>query len=974
MLAFSLTTAGQIYSPGTNPVNVKWSSISTEGYKIIYPRGLDSLARAYAVSLEKYRELQAYGCGFAPNGMYGSRQPVVLHPFNAYSNGMVSWAPRGMHLFTTPEAYDPEATPWTDQLAVHESRHVAQMQLGKAKSRTMNSLLGELWPGVVSGIYPGPAMLEGDAVVAETALGKSGRGRTADFLEYYRVSFADSLYRNWYQWRWGSQKRYTPDYYRAGYLLNAGMRAFYGDNFFANYTGRILRPGWHFRNLQKTVKQASGKSFHRAFREIQKNMAGIWAAEEEKRAPFIEGESLTSPARLYDSYTSLVFAGDDLLALHEGLDRNRELVLLDYNGKAWRMSWFPSLTSRLAYSDTLKELLWTEYTPDVRWENKSTSVLKAWNGIGRVRTVAAGAKYYNPAPDPASQEIAVVLYCDDGSSAVVVLDGKTGNRIHKYPAPHGVQPVEPVWTDDGLYASGISEEGYSIYLVGSRGGGQAAVPAWKPLFPAAHAKINRLFVHEGLIWFTSDMNGVNNLYSFNPHDGSLLRRTSTRFGGNEFAFSPEGDLYYSAPKVDSRGIRIIPADSLLAVPVRFEAPFHPVAEALSAMEPARPDPDFATEISGPRPYPVFTLPRVHSWAPIYVDMDIAGTISYEETVYEGGLGATAFFQNDLGTMWGSVGVSLSSTDTLRTHDYSSEFRPSVHAQMVFAGLPVMLELRADMNERYAHRYNLPYHREGDNVILDTPYMSILSKPYFKASLCGYLPLDFSAGGWNRGVVISAKGLVTNDKADALGVFWGSFFQGQGTVSFFEAGATAYTMLPKRPSCIYPRLGIGGKLSYITPGGIGISYPMLDFSEHWKGRVYGYLPGLMSTHGMNFSAEYTRVLNSHWVDADAVTLSANYAFPFAPVEWSFLGPVAYIRNFEGILHAEYDTSRMQLTYKPASGPDHASLSRSRIGATVQVRLSNFLWVPADVRIGVRRMYDISSPEDSFTEMVLSTDLF
>lgn len=972
LLVCCMPAAGQIYSPGANPSNVMWSSISTEAYEIIYPRGMDSLARAYAVSLEKYRGLEAAGCGFAPNEKYNKRFPVVLHPFSVYSNGLVSWAPRAMHLYTVPESLNPESTPWIDQLAVHESRHVAQIQLGKAMSRTMNYLMGELWPGLVSGMYPGPALLEGDAVVAETALGKGGRGRTADFLEYYRVCFADSLYRDWYQWRWGSQKRYTPDYYRAGYVLNSGMRAFYGDNFFAHYTRRILKRGLPLSNLKRTVEEASGKTFHTTFNEIQKNLTGIWAADEERRGPFIDGESVTSPARLYDSYTSLVFADDELLALHAGLSNNRELVMLDYNGKPWHMNWFSQSTSRLAYSPTLEALLWTESKPDSRWENKSTSVLKSRNGWGMVRTIAAGAKYYNPAPDPVSQDVALVQYYDNGAASVVVLDGKTGKKLLEYPAPEDVQPVEPVWTKDGLFVSGINGDGYTIYRINSVDGAFSSRLGWSLLFPADHAKINRLFGRDGLIWFSSDMNGVNNLYSVDPADGTILQRTSTRFGGNEFAFAPDGDLYYSAPTVKSREIRRIAADSLLAIPVQFHTPCHPVAEALSAMEPAQPDPDLTTSISEPRNYSKFRLPRIHSWAPLYVDLDIASTLTYEETVYTGATGATAFFQNDLGTTWGSVGVSLSSLDTLKTNDY--EFRPSFHAQLVFSGLPMKLELRADVNERDAHHYRIPFQKTSSSLTIGTPYMVCLDEPYYRLSACGYLPFDLSSGGWSKGAVLSFKGMVTNDMADALGVMLGSFAHGDGRVSFFEMAATAYSVLPTLPSCIYPKLGIGGKLGYVTPGGIRVSYPLHDYSEHWTGKVYAYLPGLLDTHGFKLSAEYTGVMGSHWVNADHLEINANYAFPFAPVDWSFLGPVAYIRNFEGILHADYNTSRMQLINKPATGPDRETVSRSRIGATVQVRLSNFLWAPADVRIGVRRMYDITSPEDSFTEMVLSTDLF
>jgi hypothetical protein len=67
-------------------------------------------------------------------------------------------------------------------------------------------------------------MLEGDAVIAETELTNSGRGRVASFLEYYRLSFLQNKHRNWDKWRFGSLKHYTPNVYAFGYLINSTIR------------------------------------------------------------------------------------------------------------------------------------------------------------------------------------------------------------------------------------------------------------------------------------------------------------------------------------------------------------------------------------------------------------------------------------------------------------------------------------------------------------------------------------------------------------------------------------------------------------------------------------------------------------------------------------------------------------------------------------------------------------------------------
>ena len=215
--------SAQFYVTGDDPGKLKWNVIDTDNYSIIYPGGADSLARNYGYKLEKFRVPVSRTTGYLGGGPGKLRMPVVLHTYNT-SNGSVSWAPKRMDFFTIPSAYAPEALPWSTMLAVHESRHVTQMQFGMtAAQKPFGWFLGEMWNILASLLYPGLSNIEGDAVIAETALTLSGRGRTADFLNYYKVAFDNGDFRRWDQWRLGSQRRYAPDHYALGYLTIGGF-------------------------------------------------------------------------------------------------------------------------------------------------------------------------------------------------------------------------------------------------------------------------------------------------------------------------------------------------------------------------------------------------------------------------------------------------------------------------------------------------------------------------------------------------------------------------------------------------------------------------------------------------------------------------------------------------------------------------------------------------------------------------------
>ena len=409
LLGLALPLRAQFYTLGADPGGLRWSSLDSPTYRIIYPRGLDSLARVYALALERAATPVGASVGFRPNEAYRSRMPVVLHTASAQSNGQVTWTPRRMELLTTPDAFSFDATPWVNLLAVHESRHVAQMQAGGAKPfRWLRVLGGELAAGGLCAVYGGPAFLEGDAVVAETALSRAGRGRTADFLEYYRVSFAAGDMRDYWRWRYGSQRLYTPDYYRAGYLAVGGIRAVFDvPDLTARFYRRIAdHGGVAFFNWQKTVREATGLRFRDAFSAVCDSLQRSWAADEAARGPFQSAVTVGAVPRRFTEYRDLTRAGDILYAVRSGITRPNQLVRFTPDGREKTVSQLGIGLSHPRFNERTGKLYWSEVVSDARWPLRSWSVVRSFDGI-RQRTLTRRTRYYHPAPDPDAPRLSV---------------------------------------------------------------------------------------------------------------------------------------------------------------------------------------------------------------------------------------------------------------------------------------------------------------------------------------------------------------------------------------------------------------------------------------------------------------------------------------------------------------------------------------------------------------------------------------
>lgn len=93
-LSASISIRAQFMDYGSDPARFKWNIVRLPHYNLVYPQGTDSMAYHYALYLENaYPHIQK-----TIGKPIKARFPVILHPANMQSNGMVSWAPRRMEL------------------------------------------------------------------------------------------------------------------------------------------------------------------------------------------------------------------------------------------------------------------------------------------------------------------------------------------------------------------------------------------------------------------------------------------------------------------------------------------------------------------------------------------------------------------------------------------------------------------------------------------------------------------------------------------------------------------------------------------------------------------------------------------------------------------------------------------------------------------------------------------------------------
>ena len=215
LIAFLLCSSqgySQYYITGQEPSNLHWHQIDNQYFRLIYTDGNDSLASVFNKYVKSSLETVPKTLNHTP-----SKFPIVFRSNSILSNGYVTWAPKRMEVVSNP-SLDANPTPWLKHLALHELRHIAQLDkiYGK-RSRFGNILFGQQAIGFKL-VFTPIWFLEGDAVYTETALSEWGRGQSAYFYRSYLAHVATnnkSKY-SYDKWLLGSFKHHIPNHYEFG--------------------------------------------------------------------------------------------------------------------------------------------------------------------------------------------------------------------------------------------------------------------------------------------------------------------------------------------------------------------------------------------------------------------------------------------------------------------------------------------------------------------------------------------------------------------------------------------------------------------------------------------------------------------------------------------------------------------------------------------------------------------------------------
>jgi hypothetical protein len=650
-LIFSFHLKAQYYQTGTDLGNISWRQINTKKFKLVYDSTFEHEAQRLAAIID-------YSDTIVGNTIHQKEKkiPILIHNHSVISNGMVTWAPKRMELYPVPPQ-DNYPQDWFEQLAIHESRHVVQInRVNRGFTKVMSVLAGEQG-NAASLAFIHPWFLEGDAVVTETSLSNVGRGRDPSFeMEYRSIALSNRYPYNFKKAVFGSFKDYVPDIYHLGFLMVAYNRANYGPQLWENVIDVTAKYPFTLFPFYIGVKKNTKLSRSALYYNTMFNLKNQWEAKA-KEIKYSPAKIINKEKKDFKSYRNACILNDSIIiAITTGIDDIKRIVKININTHNEEIIFTPGSTISNSLSLSGKYLVWDEYLPDLRWEQKNYSVIRLYKfETGKAKYLTHKTRYFSPAISPDGKRIAVCETDIKGQQFLKLISAETGKELEAFASPENLAIQTPAWdnTSTKLIMTNIGSKGKSIVELNTMSG------SWNTLYGPTFENISQPIYYKHYIVYHSSLTGIENLFALSTFDRKIFQITSSKFG----AFDPKAlanteSIVYSDYTSQGYDIALIKDDSVNWIP--FERVTNislDLADRITAQEPVKFN---SSEIKykkyDSKEYSkIGHLINIHSWIPAY-NTSFSADLKTVSLSGKNIPGFTLMSQNLLGTLVGHGGL------------------------------------------------------------------------------------------------------------------------------------------------------------------------------------------------------------------------------------------------------------------------------------------------------------------------------
>ncbi len=519
---------------GLLPPTTRWEQLVHDSLRIIYPAGQEATARRVASMMLKtgVTDPVSNHCRYKPIS-------VLLQPRTNIANGYVGLAPYRSEFYLQPHEnpFRLGSLPWADLLAIHEMRHVQQVNAANTGlSHLVKFVFGDL---VYAGMYNLAIpdwYREGDAVYAETKFTKQGRGRLSLFTLPFRERLKTTDAWEYYTVRNGSFRMYTPDHYSMGYLMVQYGNRIFGEATWDTIVKRAPRFEKLFGPFSGVMRENYGRRNKGFYQDAMKWYQHQWKqiALPEIVYPEVSLLPRDRDQTYFDMQYSQVDEAGRLFAAVTTFDRTMAICQLSPNGR--RKKIVSVGLQQNTYFDTQGDrFVWTELRYDPRWARMDKNVIVVYDRRRSLKySIRPDKGYFMPSLDSTGDTI-IALHTDEkGLHQLHLLSSTDGRLLHSFPNPDNLYLGYPQFAEDGrsIIATARNVVGQMCIIRQDRISGE-----FTQITPYSYAVLGRPNLQGHWIYLTAGWGDLDQVYAVDLQDGTFYQMS----GGNSAHYDPVWD-------------------------------------------------------------------------------------------------------------------------------------------------------------------------------------------------------------------------------------------------------------------------------------------------------------------------------------------------------------------------------------------------------------------------------------------------
>ena len=425
LLSFHFLQAQQF---GGNPSSIHWQQINTDTVRVIFPKGFDGKAQRMATLVHALQKNYAQSIGD-----HIRKISIVLHNQTLQSNAYVGLAPYRSEFYLTPpqNPFELGAVNWSDNLAIHEFRHVQQYSnFNRGFSKLASVIFGEQGQEIANAASVPDWFFEGDAVFNETKLTQQGRGTLPLFLSSYQSIYNANRTYSYEKMRNGSMRQYVPNHYNLGYLLVAFGRKKYGDDIWRKVTGDAASFKPFFYPFQGAVKKYTGLSFGQFVNDAMKYYQQQWQLPANEKTAWITQIEKNSVVNYKYPYHG---SEGSLIVLKNSYQEIPAFYKI-YADKSEEKIAVKDISADDYFSYNNGRIVYAAFQPDARWGFREYNTIKLLDiQTGEEKKLITHSKYFSPDISHDGNRIIAVETDPLTESKVMVMDisGKKLDSLKK---------------------------------------------------------------------------------------------------------------------------------------------------------------------------------------------------------------------------------------------------------------------------------------------------------------------------------------------------------------------------------------------------------------------------------------------------------------------------------------------------------------------------------------------------------------